>query len=301
MVFLPLTRGIRAITSGRFAEAERLMAESAEIGRAVRRSVSELAATAQLLVIHLLQGRLAELEAPLRALSDLHPGMVALRGGLIVLLVQAGREEEARAELERLTSAGLAGLPPDNTHIVTLALVADAVSDLGDEGRAGDVYGWLEPYAGRWVVSPGAAALWPVDRSLGRLAGVLGEVDLAREHFARSRRQGQRLGALPTIALTAIDEATLLAATGDADGASRLAREARALADELGMDGESAKRQSARRAPGPKSRQPASGNPPPAPCAAKGTCGRCRSEISWCASRTRRGFTIWRCCFPTPA
>jgi tetratricopeptide (TPR) repeat protein len=254
MAFLPLHHGMRAITSGQFGEGERLMAESAEIGREVRGSVSELAATAQLLVIRLLQGRLAELEPPLRALSDLHPGMVALRCTLTVLLVQSGREDEARAELERLTRAGLAGLPRDNTHLVMLALAADAATDLGDEALAAEVYGWLEPYAGRWVVSPGAAALWPVDRSLGRLAGALGELDRARQHFAEARRQGRRLGALPTIALTAIDEATLVAAAGDAAEASRLAGEARALAEELGMAGVA---DAAVRLTGPAERKPA--------------------------------------------
>ena len=175
MAFLPLHHGMREIASGRYEEAERLMAESVEIGRQVRGSVSELAATAQLLGIRLLQGRLAEVEAPLRALSDAHPGMVGLRCALALLLLQDGREEEARGELERLTAAGLDGLPLDNTHIIMLALLAEVAADVADEARAAAIYGWLEPYAERWVVSPGAAALWPVERSLGRVAGVMGD------------------------------------------------------------------------------------------------------------------------------
>ena len=240
MTFLPLQHGMRAITVGRFDEAERLMAESAEIGREVRGSISELAATAQLLVIRLLQGRMAELEAPLRALADTHPGMVGLRCALAELLVQAGRPEEARAELERLTGAGLDGLPRDNVHVVMLALLAEVATDLGDEARAGAIYEWLEPYAGRWVVSPGAAPLWPVERSLGRVAAALGDVDRALAHLAEARRQGERLETLPTVALTALDEAALLAARGepaDAERVARLAGEARILAEDLGMDG----------------------------------------------------------------
>jgi tetratricopeptide (TPR) repeat protein len=240
MAFLPLHQGMREIASGRYEEAERLMAESAEIGRQVRGSVSELAATAQLLGIRLLQGRLAELEVPLRALSDAHPGMVGLRCVLPVLLVQDGREQEARGELERLTAAGLDGLPLDNTHIVALALLAEVAADLADEERAAAIYGWLEPYAGRWVVSPGAAALWPVERSLGRVAGVMGETDRALAHIAQARHQGERLHALPTVALTALDEAALLAARGepaDAERVAHLAGEARILAEDLGMGG----------------------------------------------------------------
>jgi hypothetical protein len=267
MAFLSLHHGMRALTCGQFDEAERLMAESAEIGQRVQGSVSELAATAQLLVARLLQGRLAELEAPLRTLSDAHPGMIVLRCALAVVLVQAGREEEARAELERLTSAGLDGLPRDNTHLVMLALLAEAASDLGDETRAAAAYGWLEPYAGRWVVSPGATALWPVDRSLGRLAGAVGEVDRALEHLAEARRQGERLRALPTLTLTALDEAALLAGRaepGDAERASRLAGEARALAEELGMERaqrEAERLETATGATGPAPPPPAHGAP----------------------------------------
>ncbi len=240
MTFLPLWHGMRAITVGRFDEAERLMAESAEIGRDVRGSIRELAATAQLLVIRLLQGRMAELEAPLRALADAHPGVVGLRCALAELLVQAGRPEEAQAELERLTETGLDGLPRDNTHVVMLALLAEVAADLGDAARAAAVYEWLEPYAGRWVVSPGAAPLWPVERSLGRAAAVLGDVDGALAHLGEARRQGERLGILPTVALTALDEAVLLAARGepaDAERVAHLAGEARSLAEDLGMDG----------------------------------------------------------------
>jgi tetratricopeptide (TPR) repeat protein len=240
MAFLPLHHGLRAIASGQFAEAERLMAESAEIGRQVRGSVSELAATAQLMVMRLLQGRMTELEAPLRALSDAHPGMVALRCALAVLLVQDGREEEARGELERLTAGGLDGLPRDNTHVVMLALLADTASDLGDETRAAQLYEWLAPYGGRWVVSPGAAALWPVERSLGRAAAAVGDTGKALEHFAHARQQGERLHALPTVALTALDEAALLAGRGepgDTERVAELAGQAAALGEELGMEG----------------------------------------------------------------
>ena len=275
MAFLPLHHGMRAITSGRFDEAERLMAESAEIGRRVQGSVSELAATAQLVVIRLLQGRLAELEAPLRALSDAHPGMVALRCALAALLAQAGREEEARGELEHLTAAGLDGLPLDNTHIVMLALLAEVASELEDVAAAAALRGWLEPYAGRWIVSPGAAALWPVERSLGRLAGAGGDVESALAHLAAARLQGERLHAPPTVALTKLDEARLLAARGhpgDVERTARLAGEARVLAEELGM--EAVAREASRLASGTAEAAPATEAPAPAADPTSGTLRR---------------------------
>jgi hypothetical protein len=239
MVFLPLHNGMRAVMDGRFDHAESAIAESAEIGRRVRGSVSELAATAQLVIIRLLQGRLPEIEAPLVAMSNAHPEMAALRCALSVLLVQADRLAEAGRELERLTERGLDGLPPDNTHVVMLALLGETAAELGDGARSQMVYDWLEPYSGRWVVSPGAAVMWPVDRSLGRLAGVLGQTEDALAHLSAARTQAERAGSLPSLALCALDETRLVATAAappeDADRVARLADRAHALGSRLGM------------------------------------------------------------------
>ena len=238
MVFLPLHHGIRAGTAGRFAEVERLNAESMEIGLGVRGTVGQLAAMAQLLGIRLQQGRLAELEMPVTSIANAHPGMIAMQCIRALILAQSGRHVEARAELERLTGSGLDGLPKDNTHIVALAMLGEVVAELEDPRRARELYSWLEPYEGRWVVSAGAAALWPVDRSLGRLATLFGAPDQALGHIRRAREQAERAGALPSVALAALDEARLLdqgAGAGERQRARALAREARELAQELGM------------------------------------------------------------------
>ncbi len=237
MLYAPLYRGVRAGTIGDFAHAEQLNAESLAIARRVA-TAGELAATAQLLAIRLQQGRLAELEGPVRALANAHPGMISFQCVLAVILVQSARNDEARAELERLTAAGLEGFPKDNVHIVTLALLGEVAAELEDEHRAEEIYGWLAPYAGRWVVSASAAALWPVERSLARLATASGAYEHAHRHLARAREQAMRAGARPTIALTALDEARLLLASAQPPDPPRvraLARRARELAQELGM------------------------------------------------------------------
>jgi eukaryotic-like serine/threonine-protein kinase len=164
MVFLPLHYALRAGTMGRFEEAEGLNSHSAEIGRELRGSTSDLAGSAQLLMLRYLQGRLAELEQPLRAVAASRPEMVGYACALAAMLSQAGRFAEAQAELERLTASGLAGFPKDCTHLLMLALVGDVAAELGDVARARQLYDWLEPYRGRWVVSAGASALWPIDR-----------------------------------------------------------------------------------------------------------------------------------------
>jgi tetratricopeptide (TPR) repeat protein len=238
MVFLPLHYALRAGTVGKFEEAEGLNAHSAEIGRELRGSTSELAGSAQLLMLRLLQGRLPELEQPLRTLAAARPEMVGYACAVAAMLTQAGRPAEAQAELERLTASGLEGFPKDCTHMLMLALVGDVAAELGDAGRARQVYEWLEPYSGRWVVSAGASALWPVDRSLGRLATAAGSIDVALRHIASAREQSERAGALPSLALVALDEARALLARGRAEDHERiraLAREVLERAQQIGM------------------------------------------------------------------
>lgn len=238
MIFLPLHHAMQAAIAGRFDEAEALNARSAEIGQRVRGSVGELAGSAQLIYVRLQQGRLPELEVTLRAMAAAHPEMVALRSALAILLVQDGRRAEARDEIERLTARGLAGFARDCTQLVTLALVGEVAAELGDRLRARTVYEWLEPYSGRWLVSPGACAVWPVDRSLGRLATVAGWPEKAVEHTALAREQSERVGAVPCVALTALDEARTLQTRGRLEDAGRvleLIGQARDLAQTLGM------------------------------------------------------------------
>jgi hypothetical protein len=220
------------------AEVERLNAQSLEIGRRVRGTTGELAGTAQLVSIRLQQGRLAEIEPAVRTLANTHPGVVALPAVLALILVQTGRSSEALGELERLMAEGAAGVPKDNVHVVTLALLGEVATELGDRARARQLLEWMNPYAGRWVVSPNAAALWPVDRSLGRLATVAGLHEQAILHITRAREQAARAGALPSVALVALDEARLLALSSrphDRARARELAREARLLARDLGV------------------------------------------------------------------
>jgi hypothetical protein len=240
MVFLPLHYALRAGTMGRFDEAEGLNSHSAEIGRELRGSTSDLAGSAQLLMLRLLQGRLPELEQPLRTLAASRPEMVGYACALSAMLSQAGRPAEAQAELERLTASGLDGFPKDCTHLLMLALVGDVAAELGDGARARQIYDWLLPYSGRWVVSAGASALWPVDRSLGRLALAGGSVDVALNHSAAARAQSERAGALPAATLAMLDEARALLARGrpeDHDHIRRLARQILEQAQQIGMGG----------------------------------------------------------------
>jgi hypothetical protein len=79
----------------------------------------------------------------------------------------------------------------------------------------------------------------PVSRYLGISAAAAGNWEAAARHFELARSACTRQRARPFQALLGIDEARMLAArnkTGDTARALRLLTEARAIADELGMD-----------------------------------------------------------------
>ncbi len=100
-----------------------------------------------------------------------------------------------------------------------MSLLAELCTALADRPRARRLYELLAPYEGRNVVSMGAAYLGPVARYLGLLAMTLGEDERALGHLETARSAAQRMGAKPTVVLTALDAAEVLArraASGDA-------------------------------------------------------------------------------------
>ncbi len=88
MIFLALQHALRAAGAGRFGDAERQNAESAQIAQIVKGSVGELAGAAQLVMLRLQQGRLPELEPMLRMMVNAHPEMVGFRSALAASLLQ---------------------------------------------------------------------------------------------------------------------------------------------------------------------------------------------------------------------
>ena len=127
-------------------------------------------------------------------------------------------------------------LPRDNLWLTALVLLAEVCAHLGDERGARELRALLEPYSGRNVVTPGVAYLGPVDRYLGLLATVTGDHDQAAAWFASARDLAGAMGARPTMARLALDEAEALRERDPARSAV-LAAEAASEADELGLSG----------------------------------------------------------------
>ncbi|CAA9488549.1 MAG: hypothetical protein AVDCRST_MAG67-1200 [uncultured Solirubrobacteraceae bacterium] len=240
LVYDPLHRAMAAYMRGDFAGSEAFTAAALAQSRDVAGSIAPIIADAQTFLVRRTQGRLLDLEPLVRKNADRLPAMRRWRCGLALVLAELGREAEARRELEHLAAAGFEDVPRDALWLVTMSLLAELCALLHDRPRARRLYELLVPYEGRNVVSMGAAYLGPVARYLGLLAMTIDEDERALGHLETARAAAARIGSRPTVVLTALDAAEVLArrdAAGDAARARALVQLATPDAVQMQMDG----------------------------------------------------------------
>jgi len=232
-------RAMRAMMDGRLSDAERLVQEAFGLGQRAHSPNARLRLATQLFWLRRLQGRLGELEAATRALSDRLPGIPVIRAGLAVLYSESGNSHGARQELDRLAAQNFGGLPRDGTWLSAMAHLADVCVELQDAGRAAMLYEQLRPYADRTVVVSFAYACdGALTRHLGRLATVLGRWEEAEHHLADAIARNTDMGARPLAALAQCAYAELLLrrpAAGDLETAREMIDATGRTFDDVGM------------------------------------------------------------------
>lgn len=240
LVFEPLHRAMAAHLRGDLFAAESFTAQAVAQSRDVRGSMGPIIADAQTFLVSRTRGRHLGLEPLVRGAADRLPAMRQWRCGLALVHAELGREEEARRELEHLSAYDFDDIPRDALWLVAMSLLAELCATLGDAPHAQRLYELMAPYEGRNVVSMGAAYLGPVARYLGLLAMTCGESERALGHLETARAAAERMGARPTVVLTALDAAEVLArrgARGDAERGRALVERVADDARDQGMDG----------------------------------------------------------------
>src|SRR6516225_8239076 len=154
-------------------------------------------------------------------------------------LVLGGRTQEARAEMDRVLPAVLAGSGP--RQVGAAALLAFVAAQAGDASAAAQLREALLPYRERLAVFGGAAScMGPVSFFLGLLATRLGLPNEAVSCLDEAAALGEQAGALPGLALSLQAAAAALSlrqAPGDQQKASACQARAREIADRLGIPG----------------------------------------------------------------
>ena len=240
---LPLARATRAMLAGRFAEAEEQAAKGLAIGRRAGNPSVEIYYPGVVATLRFLQGgRYGELKPFYQKLVTRFPTMPVFRAGLAAALADAGRTDQARAEIERLAAGDLAALPRDLSWGLSLAILAFACHRLGDTEYGATVRELLEPYADRNIVSGrvGAFCVGPAAYWLGLLDLTLDQPELAVRRFEHAVVLAARLQAPPMIAMSQEGQARALLALdrpGDRQQAAILLGQAAATAKEFGIHG----------------------------------------------------------------
>ena len=238
-------RTINALLLGQLDDARRLMYEARnlgmEAGMPLRTVVAHFVCLSSLLHYELGQPReileCLELMDPYVAESGTAAWGWQAIYGLGVLTAARRDETAARRFLAELRDGEPSGFARNATWLGTMGLAGRLAVALDDRDAAARLHTLLLPYAGRacWI---GPAVYGPVDPVLGLLAAALDREDEAEAHFAQAVELCQQRGTPTWLARTRYEWASMLCGRrrpGDADHARRLAAEASAGAEELGM------------------------------------------------------------------
>lgn len=229
-------RGGLHLLGGRFDQTEALMNEAAALAPEVFASVQAFAG--QLCVLRIEQGRAEEMVDVAAQFVDEFPHVPAWRAGLAVLYAEAGRIEQARVIVDRLTS-GLAQIRRDQNWLFCMGALAEVCAVAGSPAQARAVYDVLRPHAEQFVTLGDGYATWcSVEKSLGIAARTMGRADVATWHLARALRAHRALRARPLVARTEYEYAlALLDRRESHEDARRHLRTALTSARSLGMTG----------------------------------------------------------------
>jgi tetratricopeptide (TPR) repeat protein len=240
MVMATARQAMLATFRGRFGEAAQLIEQVAAEGRRVG-----LADTERL--VWSLNAEIAFYRGPATApftVDDLLSLARRLPGHLMeasnaAWLILTGRTQEARAEMDRVLPAVLAGSGP--RQLGAAAMLAFVAALAGDTSAAAQLREALLPYRGRLAIFGGAnTCMGPVSFFLGLLATRLGLLDEAVSCLDEATALAEKVGALPGLALglqAAAAARSLRQAPGDRQQASACQARAREIAERLGVPG----------------------------------------------------------------
>jgi hypothetical protein len=198
--YVPLWRGMRALAAGRADECRAALAEAAAVGERAASGNAIMLVQTQLWCLRAEEGDTAGLLAMLAELETVAVPAPWLQVTRALVLAQAGRTDDARAQLEAVVPL-LPAMARDSEWLPSMAQVAETIALTGPHPVARWAYDALSPYAGLVVVEGICAAIrGPVDHHLALLADALGEHEAAARHRAAAVAAARVVGALPLAA-----------------------------------------------------------------------------------------------------
>jgi tetratricopeptide (TPR) repeat protein len=227
------------IRAGRLDEAEEQAARCLALGNEVGDADAVAYYGAHLLAIRWLQGRGGELVDVAEEMAN-SPTLIeaefTFRATVAHLAAEAGRPDQARLALARLTAGGLDALPRSSTWLSGMLAIVESAASLGEAHVARQAYDLLLPFADLPTMpSLGVVCFGSTERTLGIAAATFGDLDRAAEHLRRAVTANMRLGNRPMTACAKADLATVLRRRGDHRTADELLDSAVSEATLMGM------------------------------------------------------------------
>jgi DNA-binding SARP family transcriptional activator len=227
-----------ALLDGRLAEADVLVMQARSFGERAQSWSSAVSYGLQLFLLRREQGRLTEVEDLIRSSADLYPTYPIWRCVLAETAAELGNVADARSMLDELAANDFGRIPFDEEWLVSLTLLAEAATLLGDSQKASTIFRLLQPWGHRVAVSYPEISTGSVARYLGLLATTLERWEDAERSFGIALAMNEQIHARSWVARTQHDYARMLRERGlprDAERADEVQRAARETANEIGM------------------------------------------------------------------
>lgn len=236
-------RSTRALLVGDFSEAERSSRAAFELSRTVPGPHAfevngPMSHVGQMILIR--EARHDGVPDPevIERYRNQYPEVALWHVALLHRSTRLGHADDVRRELEFLTARSFVDFDRNATWLAAMSFLSEAVALVRDLERAAVLYDVLLPYATRNATVLMITSRGSISHSLGLLAATLGRHTEATQHFDTALAMNRRMGARPMVAVTLHDYAAALlraANPGAATRAHELAREAHAIAADLGM------------------------------------------------------------------
>lgn len=227
--FLPAyLRAMRALMSGEREEALRLAEKARELGERAGVPDAGLISIALRFQVTRDVGRRYNEALTLLSFRPADRGaMTGLDAAVATLLAESGEIEASREVIAELCRNDLAVVQRDANWIPVLAMLTDAVAEVGAVEYAALLRRHLEPYDGRLALGGmGAVCLGFVGRSLARIAVLEERWEEAFAYFERASKQTLQADARPWLATTRIEHGLALIARARAEGDAGSRRQA---------------------------------------------------------------------------
>ncbi len=219
-------QGSLAAIDGRYEAAERMILDSAEMAHTLGIPLVLANVGVALTPVYRELGRLAGFERSTRRAVAETPDLPSWNAGLIQLLFEIGKGDEAATLVDEVVARGLEAIPDDVLRRYTIAMFIEVAAAMSRTESLATLEAWFrqdEAGMGQGVTLSAIAYHGAYVRYLGLAAGALGRHSEAIGHHEAAVAEHEAMHALGWAARSRYDLALVLVARNQSDDAARAA------------------------------------------------------------------------------